>query len=398
MVARAWSRYRLPLLFYGWMTGLLLVVQHISNRILREDPYRIRVGNGLRYYVDGWSQFDGPQYQRIAEHGYFYTYGELSNIVWFPVYPILLRWAERPIGDYLLAGILVSFLGGAWAVCAYWSWLTERGMDGTRRILAFAAVAFYPYGWYLYGVIHSDALFLALLVSAFLLVERKHLVAAGMVAALATATRPTGMALIPAIIVFGFQRDGVFTVPDGATGLVKRFNVPIRFDRSKIRAATFGPVLSVVGLGSWMAYLWIKFGDPIAFITNQRVYHPGGMPLFKPAFIYNWTHFTDDPRYCLTTLGQAIVLAFVFWSVPAVCRRFGFAYGLFVAVLAAIPTVSTEDFMGTGRYLMAAFPVWALFGERLAARTPLVQRVVVGVAFCFVVFMAFGFSRSWYLT
>lgn len=398
MLSRAWKRYRFPLGWYGAMTAWLLVVQHVSNRVVRDEGYRFVPWHGLRYYLDGWSQFDGPEYQKIAENGYSYTFGQRSNIVWFPGYPNLLRLAERPIGDYLIAGIVVSLLAGAWAVVVYWRWLDQKGLAGRGRLLAFLVLALYPYGWYLYGVVHSDSLFLALLVSAFLLAERKHLVAAGVVAAAATATRPTGMALIPAMVAMGFTTDGVLTVPEGATGLVRRFALPLRWDRSKLRAATFGPCLAVAGLGSWMLYLWVRFGDPIAFVTNQRVYHPGDLPLLKRAFVVRWLHYGADPLNAWTITGQAVMLLTVVLCIPAVCRRWGFAYGLFLAGLVAIPTFSTEDFMGTGRYLMAAFPAWALLGERLSERSERVQRLAIGALFAIVSVMAWGFSRSWYLT
>lgn len=398
MLSRAWERWRFPLLWYSAVTCTLLVVQHVSNRVVRDHPYTLTPWHGLRYYLDGWSQFDGPEYQRIAAEGYSYVVGERSNIVWFPLYPTLLRFMERLVGDYLLAGIAVAILAGLWAVVVYWRWLDQRGLAGRSRLLAFLVLALYPYGWYLYGVVHSDALFLALLVSAFLLAERRHLVLAGAVAALATATRPTGMALIPAIIVFGLTQDGVLSVPEGAAGLRARFALPTVLDRTKLRAATFGPWLSVLGLGTWMAYLGIRWGDPIAFINNQRVYHPGDLPLLKRAFVVRWLHYGDDPLNAWTITGQGLVLLLVICCIPAVCRRFGFAYGLFLAVLVAIPTFSTEDFMGTGRYLLAAFPAYALLGERLADRPVRVQRGVIAALAIVVLVMAWGFSRSWYLT
>ncbi|MFN8016874.1 MAG: hypothetical protein U0P45_01990 [Acidimicrobiales bacterium] len=390
---------RFPLTFYGATVAVLLIIQHISNRVLRYDgPYPLQ-WKGLRFYLDGWSQFDGPEYQKIAQHGYSYTPGQRSNIVWFPLYPNLLRWTHHlVVHDYLLAGILVSLVAGAAAVCLYWRWLDQRGIHGTARVLAFLVGCLYPYGWYLYGVVHSDSLFLALAVGAFLLVERRHLVWAGVVGGLATATRPTGMALIPALVAFGFIRDGVLSVPDGQRGLAARFALPTRFDRTKLRAATFGPMLVVGGVLAWMAYLGVRWGDPLAFKTNQTVYHPGDLPLLKRAFVVHWLHFGDQPSITLTTTGQALVALVVVLCIPAVCRRFGFAYGLYLAVLVAIPTVSTEDFMGTGRYMIAAFPAWAYLGERLAERSPALQRGVVAALACTVAFLAFGFSRSWYLT
>ena len=54
--------------------------------------------------------------------------------------------------------------------------------------------------------------------------------------------------------------------------------------------------------------------------------------------------------------------------------------------------------MGTGRYLMAAFPAFALWGERLTAR-PVPQRVVAleERASC-LLFFGFHFAASVYLT
>ena len=72
-------------------------------------------------------------------------------------------------------------------------------------------------------------------------------------------------------------------------------------------------------------------GGPDRVITNERVYHPGDRPLLKLAFFHQWLHFADDPTYTLTIGGQALVALVVVLTVPAVCRRFGFAYGLFLA-------------------------------------------------------------------
>jgi hypothetical protein len=49
-----------------------------------------------------------------------------------------------------------------------------------------------------------------------------------------------------------------------------------------------------------------------------------------------------------------------------VWRRFGAGYGIYVAAAVLVPAVSTDDFMGTGRYMLAAFPVFALVGSTLS--------------------------------
>jgi hypothetical protein len=156
------------------------------------------------------------------------------------------------------------------------------------------------------------------------------------------------------------------------------------------------PFLACGGLGLWMLYLGVQWGDPLAFKTNQTEYHPSPYPLLKLPFFTRWRDVADSPSYALTITFQLVLAVVVVASVPAVARRFGWGYGVFVGVLVAIPTVSTADFMGTGRYLIAAFPVWAMWGERLAARDR--GWVLVAASGVLMVLLSMGFSRSWYLT
>jgi hypothetical protein len=49
-----------------------------------------------------------------------------------------------------------------------------------------------------------------------------------------------------------------------------------------------------------------------------------------------------------------------------VVRRFGRGYGIYTAVAVAVPALSTSDFMGSGRYVLAAFPAFGVMGAVLA--------------------------------
>lgn len=378
------------------MTVLMLVLQHVSARVLRERNWTPWPWRGIGWYLGGWSQFDGPEYLKIAELGYRYTPGVRSNIVWFPLYPLTVRAAHVVLRDWLVSGLVVSAACGAAAAVLLWRWLDAQGMGGAARRLAFLAAFCYPYAWYLYGVVHSDSMFLLLVLGCFLLVEADRPVLAGLVGALATATRPTGMAVVPAVVVLVWERRGLIAVPHGATGLVARWRLPIKFVRERWSAAMLAPFLVLGGIGTWMLYLGVRWGDPLAFKTNQTVYHPGNLPLLKRAFLVRWRDVADSPSYTLTITLQFLLAVVVVLSVPAVARRFGWGYGVFVAALVAIPTISTEDFMGTGRYLIAAFPAWALWGERWSARRW--GWVPVAVSGVVMVLLSMGFARSWYLT
>lgn len=390
-----------PYAVWGSITLVLLTLQHVSSRVLREDDYKLLPLQGLRYYLDGWSQFDGPEYLRIAEDGYWYTPGVRSPVVWFPLYPVLLRAATVLISDPLVAGIVVASIAGLATAGLYWRWLARQNMQDTTRVVAFLFLLTYPYAWYLYGVVHADAVFLAMVLSAFLLVEGGRPVLAGIAGALATAARPTGLALIPALIVLSLERGGVLTVARSSVGgrvgrWCERFAVPTRIQMSHLRPAMLGPLLACCGVGAYMVYLGVRFGDPMAFRTNQTVYHPGGLPLLKRAFFVRWRDVGLEPTYAITITGQALAAAVVAVSTPFVGRRFGWGYAVFTATLVAIPTVSTEDFMGTGRYLIAAFPVAALLGEWLSQQR--YRWVWLGTSGTVMALLSMGFARSWYLT
>jgi len=393
---RCFTRFRRPISIWSSITVLLLVGQTMASRWPDESSWRPWPWRGIDWYLGAWSQFDGPEYLRIVTDGYRYTPGERSNIVWFPLYPNVVRLVDAALGTPLLSGVLVSLAAGLASAIAVWAWLGVTGITDLRtRTFAFLSVFLYPYAWYLFGPVHSDSLFLALTVAAFLLVERRALVAAGVVGAFAVATRPTGMALILALFVLGLERTQVLTFDPGADGPLARWRIPTRFDRSAWRPGNLGPLLSFGGLLAWMTYLGVQWGDPLAFKTNQTVYHPSPLPLLKLPFLVRWRDF-DDPSYVLTTTLQAALALVVVCCVPAVIRRFGLGYGIFCALLVAIPTVSTADFMGTGRYLIAAFCVWALIGEWLSTRR--LGWLPIAGSGLLMATLAMLFARSWYLT
>src|SRR5664280_901672 len=72
---------------------------------------------------------------------------------------------------------------------------------------------------------------------------------------------------------------------------------------------------------------------------------------------------------------------------PRIRRRFGWGYAAFTAVVVAIPFVTTKDFFGSGRYMLAAFPAFAAAADFLAERPPWVLRTVLVL---FAVGLAYG--------
>jgi hypothetical protein len=120
-------------------------------------------------------------------------------------------------------------------------------------------------------------------------------------------------------------------------------------------------LLSGAGLVGWMVYLGDRFDDPLAFLTVQAApgWNQGSGPhtWFKVDFAGTlllgiWPNIVLLVPQALACLA-AVLLLRTAW------RRFGWGYTAYALVSLAIPIIGTKDFMGGGRYTLAAFPVFA---------------------------------------
>jgi hypothetical protein len=136
-------------------------------------------------------------------------------------------------------------------------------------------------------------------------------------------------------------------------------------------------LFSVGGLVAWCTWLAVRFGHPFAWIETEgsRGWNqsPGPHTWFKLAFFDHLRR--SPPSAWVPLMVQALMCLAFIAAVPAVSRRFGRGYGIYVLATAVVPAISTSDFMGVGRYLLPAFPVFALVGSALEPHR-LAQRIV----------------------
>ncbi len=332
--------------------------------------------------LDGWSRWDGMWYRAISESGYWMLPGKQSSVAFFPVYPLLLAvGSELTSLRALRVGVFVTMAAGMVAAVVFDRWCQLR-IRPEARVPALATLLLYPFAFYLYGAVYADALYLSLALGAFLLVERDKPVLAGVVAAIATGTRPVGIALVLGLVLRVLERREVFSTRS----------------LRQLRRGDLGVLLAPAGLIAYAAYLLVQFGDPMAFVTTQAAWGhvPGPATWFKA----EWFKYFVDSAW---GRGHAILGAHAFLTlgalalVPSVWRRFGPPYAVYVAVTVLLPAISSKDFMGMGRYILAAFPLFALAGEALSSRTWL-RRVVHALSFAGMASLAALFARWDYVS
>lgn len=341
-------------------------------------------GNSIGW-LQAWVRYDAGWYRSIAESGYFFRPGEQSSVAFFPAYPLLMR-AGGGLADVYLVGVLVTLLAGLASAMLFARWCADR----MRRPAAATAVALllvYPYSLYLYGAVYADALFLACALGSFVLLERGHPWLAGLVGAVATAGRPVGIAVAAGLVVraveLAGQRAGAGrATPVPGAGWRQRLaglNSSSWQHLRSVRLGDAGVLLSFGGLAGYMAYLWVAFGDPVAFATTQSA--PGwdqgtGVRVWlKVDFFGRMVYGTPPERVRLLVPALLCLLALLL--LRRIGRRFGWGYATLTAVAVAIPVLGTKDFMGSGRYLLAAFPMFAAAGELLSERASRGVRIAV---------------------
>ena len=350
------------------------------------NPNRVHADD--RSWIDAWLIGDAGWYQSIATGGYFYHPGQQSSIAFFPTYPMAVRGVGLAFGgDFQLAGWLVSLLAGAGAVVAFTVWVWPR----LPRPAAFTAVGLlllYPYSFFLYGALYSDSVFLLLAIGAFLVVETRRYWTAGLVGALATAGRPVGVAVAAGLVLRTLEHLAERHWPPrpgpepGRWPGHPRVTEVIRAVRD-VRWREIGVLVAGLGLAGWTVYLWTSFGDPLAFATVQAApgWNQGGGPRTWFKFDYVGTLLWRSPDLAVRLTAQALMVLLAVLLLRRVWRLSGWGYLAYAVVVLAIPLLGTKDFMGTGRYVLAAFPVIAAGGHLLATVRYRWVRPVVLAAF-----------------
>lgn len=365
LARRPWA----TLLYVGVAICLMVVVWQSSEHLSQREAgltARTTLAHG-DHVLGPWLFWDAGAYTDIAEHGYttadvqtFHDGGE-ARVAFFPGYPMAVRAVSAVLGDTPTALIVVTLGAGLLLSFVVFRWFERHVASERGARLAFVALLLFPWAYFLVATGYSDALFLLLAVGAFLLLEDDRPVMAGLVGALASATRIVGVAVVIGLILRALERREA----------IERDGWRVRIVARRLRARDLGVLMSGIGLLSYMGYCWSRYGDPFAFSTAQRGWgSPRGIDTWIKRPLFDMILHLPDTWFVLRLVLQGLVgLAFLA-AVPAVWRRHGRAYGTYTLLVVALPLLGASAFQSGGRHMLAAFPVFALLGESMTAWSP----------------------------
>lgn len=167
---------------------------------------------------------DTPHYINIAKNGYTATGDTANQIVFYPLYPMLMRAFAVVFRDYFISGVIVSNI--CLGFSGYFLYkLIDKELGFKKAYDGLFIYLLYPFGAFTVTVF-TESLFLMLVLMCLYFLKKEKWLIAGIAGLLAALSRSQGIALlVPAvyeIIVymirqkkFRFKTLWVFIIPVG---------------------------------------------------------------------------------------------------------------------------------------------------------------------------------------
>lgn len=204
-------------------------------------------------------QWDADHYRAIVENGYSLTPADdvdarswaaptENNLVYFPLYPAVCR-ALAPLLGARLAMVVVSNGCALLAAALLYHWARRRTDE--RAALCCVALAFCWPSSSFWSFGYAESTTLACMIAALFALDTGHTTGGGLLAALATAARPTAICLAPIFALAAhFQRAGTWA--------------------ARARRGVAAGLLAAGGAILWLGYVTIATGS---VFTYPRTLH-----------------------------------------------------------------------------------------------------------------------------
>lgn len=309
------------------------------------------------------ARFDAGWYMGIASEGYRWMPGGRTgqqNIVFFPLFPMLMRYGALLMARQLLwSGVVISFAAFLWALIYLYRLTRDQiGHDGAVATVTF--ICAYPFALF-YSAPYTESLFLLTSVAACFHFMRGEMWKAGAWGLLCGLTRPNGclLSIVLALLAVRPLWQGGWrpTLPPvkGWMSLADRIAVAS---------------LPGIGMVLYSVFIYFLTGDPLQWSKQQigwgRVYQ-GIEQIFVDRLerievhgLYGYaTGWTVDLLYFVAVL-------FVLFSIVPVYRRFGLALATLL-IVNVVPPMMMGGLLSMGRTTAVLFPTFMWLGAAVPA-------------------------------
>lgn len=264
--------FRVVILLAGWLAYGIFQYESVPNFL---------------EYCGKWNLWDAPHYIEIAQNGYaaHIEDGKYLFLVFFPLYPFLMRIFHFVIRNWELAGLAVSFVCYSVGCALTYKLVT---IDYSKAIARMSVIflSIYPFAFF-HGGIMTEGLFFMLTIATFLAIRKHKWWIAGVLGALTALTRSFGVfMIIPAAIEWA------------------QSEAPIRLMLNKDwrtlgkRIVEVLPIL-IMPIGT-LIYLYINYsvaGDPFIFLEYLSEHWSQKLQFFGKTINMLWSRTFSSTEY-----------------------------------------------------------------------------------------------------
>lgn len=298
-------------------------------------------------WLEIWNRWDAPHYLDIARDGYLSQGVEGRWIVFYPLYPWLVRLSAFVLQDRLLAAFFVSTVASVAAGLLLLRLARRDEAEATARASVFFLFIF-PTSYFLH-IGYTESLFLALALGSFLAARERHWVLAGALGALASMTRVNGLLLIPALAVEAFLQ--------------------YREEGRRWRAEWLWVLFAGAGFACYLLINAYVFGDPFAFLDAQDVYWYKSLAWPWVGLGETWDAIWGrEPSEAHMVGWQELFFVLLGFGGTVWCwARMRASYAVWMTCNWLLWT-STKFVLSVPRYTLIMFPLYILFARKAAER------------------------------
>lgn len=243
---------------------LILIIAYLGLSILERPDTGELSASPLEWFF----KWDATWYVSVADMGYQFHADRQSNVVFLPLFPLLMKIVSFSGLSLPAAGYLVSNVCFALAGIHLWKLARLDSTNDRAPTLATLFLFFGPVSFF-FSIVYSEATFLLFLVLSLYHARLGRWIVAGGFAYLAALTRSVGLLIGLALVIeFWVQR---------------RHDFSVRRGRDWLSLAACG--MPALGTLTYMAYLGWQVGEPLAY--RKAEVHWGR------EFTWVWDTFTN---------------------------------------------------------------------------------------------------------
>lgn len=327
-----------------------------------------------------WNKWDSPHYISIAKDGYVNVGDARNFLVFYPLYPSLIKLVSNIIGNYYFSGILVSNI--SLIVAGFYMYkLTLVEAGGTSAFNAVKYMLIYPFSFFL-GIVYTESLFLALTIMTFYFIRKRSWLTAGICGFLTVLTRNQGiLLLVPAIVeylsyIYEVRSDIRNNNSNSIKDIIKK-----------------GMCLLVIPLGT-LVYLYINklvTGEWFEFLKIQKEHWHNGFGFFGENLKNHFLNiFSYDPSMRISLwLPQVISFIFAIAITLYGMKKLRASYTAYMLTYIFICFSPTWLLSGP-RYISGLFPIYILLA--IFAKNKATDNVFTAVSSIFLCFYTIAYA------